>query len=101
LSSGPNPQFGADLFDKGSNYPHSQSFTIGRIKTLWQTGAVIGNCQRVALLRIEFQSDRYPAGTVLDCVRDQFAGNETEGDAGGCKPLRSNNTFMIFVMISP
>jgi hypothetical protein len=76
-----NPQFGVDLFDKRSNYPQSQSFTIGRIKTLWQTGPVIGNCQRVALFRIEFQTDRYPAGTVLDCVRDQFAGMKPRGMA--------------------
>jgi hypothetical protein len=37
-----NPQFTADLFDKSSNDPHSQSFAGGGIESFRQVWAIIG-----------------------------------------------------------
>jgi hypothetical protein len=78
-----DPQFTADLFDKRPNNPHPQSFAAGGIKSLWQTGAVIGDRQQVAFLRIGFQIERDPAGAIFGCVRDQFVGDEAQRN-GGC-----------------
>jgi hypothetical protein len=74
LVSAINSQFTADLFDKRSNDPHSQSFAGDGIESLRQGWTIIGNRQRVAFFRIGFQADRDPACTVFDGVRDQFVG---------------------------
>ena len=77
-----NSQFTADLFDKSSNDPHSQSFAGGGIESFRQACAIIGNRQRVAFFTIGFQADRDPACTVFRGVGDQFVGDEAERNGG-------------------
>src|SRR5437588_10630379 len=80
-----DPQFTANLFDKTPNNSHSQSFATDWIKSLRQTGTLVGDRQEVAFFRIGLHAECYLACAVFGCIRDQFVSNEAQrnGDSGG------------------
>src|SRR5471030_3216487 len=77
-----DPQFAADLLDEGRNEFHSQPLAGCRIEPCRQGGPLVADRQGVAFSGIRFERHRDAALAMLEGVRHQLVGDETEGNAG-------------------